>query len=343
MINGHILTGNPVTDNKFQGVTTLNQIESYGLKRPSQVENARSTDSPSVRKAKEMHDQMNRRFDAARLHRAVAYRDYIYLVEVQGTMGGTPAITLWYPDRLETNEEGVVIPYNSHLTAIDGETQTEARYMLRDGVTPGKIGRTQIKEQRDDKPETGDNRLAVTIYHGIPISHAQQILRDYNAEAHPIDPKKASAYDHVGALAQAVTATIARANVLPERVNQKGNVAGKKFVVAYQQVLSGIAGFVLNGTQAEPVTATTVRMMNRPAADAVPDRAIEEIAQVILAGHLAQAPAIVWQAAGHRLAQGHVNLNYHGALRAYEETKAAGRGGPRMSPRERLSRIVAAL
>ena len=223
MINGHILTGNAVTDNKFQGVTTLNQIESYGLKRPSLVENAKSTDSPSVLKAKEMHDQMNRRFDAARLHRAVYYRDYIFGVEVQGQMGGTPAITIWFPERLETTEDGVVIPYNSHLTAIDGETQTEARYMLRDGIHSGTVGRTKLKELRDDEPATGDNRIAVTIYHGIPINHAQQILRDYNAEAHPIDPKKASAYDHVGPLSKAVAAAIARSNVQAGEGEPKGS------------------------------------------------------------------------------------------------------------------------
>jgi hypothetical protein len=343
MITGHILSGNPVTDNKFQGVTSLNQIENYGLKRPSMVENARSTDSVSVRKAKAMHDQMNRRFDASRLHRAVLYRDYIFFVEIQNQMGGTPAITLWFPDMLQETEDGVVIPYNSHLTAIDGETQLESRFMLRDGITPGKIGRTMLGEERDEVPESGNNRIAITLYHGVSIEHAQQILRDYNAEANPIDPKKASAYDHVGPLSKAITAAIAYAGVSPDKVNQRGAVAGKRYTVAYQQVLSGVAGFMLNGAKAEPVTLTTIRLMNRPTADEIPVEAIAEIGRVILDGQLSQAPAIVWQAVGHALSRGQLHLNYRNALRAYQETKMAGRGGPRMTPRDRLARIVAAL
>lgn len=345
MFTGNIIAGHSVSSIKFQGVTTLNQIQQYGLKRPSAVEYAKSGESQEILDAKEMHNEMNRRFDAARVHRAVLYRDYIYGVEVQNLMGGTPAITIWYKSGLEQCDGGVVVPYNSILTAVDGETQTEARYMLRDGIKAGKIGRVKVgrSESRDSFPETGETPVALTVYHGIPKPHAQQILRDYNAEAHPIDPKKAATYDHVGPLSKAVNDVIASCGIPGDGVNRTGLVPGRRYRIAYQQVLMAIAGYVLNGQKPIPVTATNLRQMNRPSANAVPADAVLAIKSLIVGGQLTGAQPIVWQAAGYASSHGNHMLNLPAAVQAYEDTKAGGRGGARMAPRDRIEAIVAAL
>lgn len=346
MINGNLLIGHPVSPFKFQAVGTLNQLQAYGLNRPSSVETAKSTDASDLQQAKAMHDQMQRRFDAPRIHRSVDYRDYIYGVEVNHQMGGTPAITIWFPTPLESHNEGIIIPYNATLTAIDGETQTEARYMLRDGVKVGKVGRVKMKksEERDACPETGDNFFAITLYHGVTIEHAQQILRDYNAEAHPIDARKAAIFDHNGPLANAVQQTFDLAKIPPEKINRSGNVAGKRYKIAYKQVLDGLAGYALNGVNPSPVTAVSIKLMNRPLSNIkVSDQGIRSISQVIAEGVLAQAPSLVWQAVGHKLSSGATNLNYQAAIDAYDRTKVKGRGGPRMAPRLRLNEILKAL
>lgn len=345
MQTGNTLIGHPVSANKFQGVTSLKEIRQFGLRRPSAVEVFKPTgDDEDMLRSKEMHEQMNRRFDSGRIHRAIDYCDYIKEVEVEKQMGGTPAITIWYPGKLDLVEHGIRLPYGIALTAIDGETQLEARYMLMLGIqAPTTIGRTKIKESRDAHPETGDNPIAVTLYHGIDILHAQQILRDYNAEAHPIDPKKASTWDHVGPMSVAVNEAIVKGGVPAEKVNRTGSIAGKKCSVAYQQVLAALCGYVLDGKDPEPVTATSIRLRNRPSSEKVPDNAVLAIAGVIRSGRLAQAPTIVWQAAGHKLSHGNGALNYEAGIAAYEATRVAGRGGPRMSPKTRLAAIVAAL
>lgn len=346
MQNGNPITGNPVSQNKFQGVAHLDQLEAYGLKRPSSVEVAKATDGPHVLAAKEMHDRMNRRFDSSRVHRAVDYRDYIFGVEHQGQMGGTPAITLWYPKVLETTPEGIIVPYNQPLTAIDGETQTEARYMLRDGIRAGKIGRVLLRqdEVRDAVQESGTTNFAITIYHGVDSNWAQQVLKDYNAEAHPIDPRKATTFDHVGPLSSAINSAIVHAGLIRDGdVNLTGKKAGKKCAVAYQQILSAVGGYILNGEAAAPLTPANVRLLNKAGAKTMDDAAITQLGGIIRSRELAQAEAIVWQAVGHCMSRGQSSFNYAAVLQAYEGTKQSARGGPRMSPKARLAALVAAL
>ena len=164
---GKLLKGLSVSENKFQGVAHLNLLEDYGLLRPSVVEKAKKKDTRHdevLKDSKEMHDLVQRRFDPARIRRAEQYSCYIENVEVNNIPGGTPAITLWYPDKLELTADGLLIPYKASLIAVDGETQTEARFMLRERI-----------------PETGKNKIAITIYHGVSEDHAKQLMYDYNA------------------------------------------------------------------------------------------------------------------------------------------------------------------
>lgn len=301
--NGKLLRGVVVNDHKFQGVTTLAQITDYGLSRPSFVEKAKKKSSDKkLIDAKEMHDNVQRRFDKARINRAKTYRAYIENVEVNGHIGGTPAITLWNPNILEVHKEGIIIPYGAILVAIDGETQTEARYLMA-----------------EDLPKTANTPFAITLYHGISFDHAQQILHDYNVNSHPVNPKLAATMNHQGPLSLAVDEVLSRSGAKDDEISRHGQKATKKKPVVYSQLLYFFLGHQMNSQALNKSCAQHIKKLNSPTSPKVPGAAIEAavqyVTEVLTKFHdevnmedniHAICPPFMWQVAGAIVASGHV-------------------------------------
>jgi hypothetical protein len=348
-----MLFGSPVTNTKFQATSSLNQLEAFGLHRPTKAQSltkAMAKAEPKLASVKSKHDAVQRPFDAPRKRRAVAYSGYIENVECQGLIGGVPAITLWHENQLDLDDEGnALIPYSSVLVAIDGETQTEARYILRERA-----------------PETGDNPIAVTLYHGISVEQARQIVHDYNHYATPISEARASSFNSRGPLSEVADAALDANNVSPAMVSP-GAGATKKTVIGRQQVMLAVAGYALNGAGLErTVSQRMLSEMNRPDSPRLPMEARRAMTALITealqhgggrGGAAAsgdkgwrfsppiECPPMLWQVAGVKLSQGRTpaSLRWDSAMDAYNSTKTEGRGGARLRPVERLSRIAAAM
>ena len=345
VINGKVLQGQTVNDHKFQGVTTLNQISDYGLMRPTLVEKVNlKTGDPGEKIKRQVHNDVQRRFDPARIKRAAEYSIYIESVELDGSTGGTPAITIYHQDKLSETEGGVVIPYSAILTAIDGETQTEARFMLRDGYKNPKTG-----VEITSIPTSGDTQIAITLYHGIPYEAAKQILHDYNSYAKPVTEAQMYKFNNNGKLTIALNAASKLSGLADKHFNRKGAKATKTTKVADKQLLNCVAGYVLNGSGLSKTAAPYFKVMNTPQAADVPQVCIDGVAEFIRNAAsnptMGQANASVWQVAGVLLASGRKpeTINWAKGVQAYEATMIAGRGGEKIDVKTRLSQIAQAM
>jgi hypothetical protein len=333
ILTGNILAGFAVSDHKFQGVTTLNQSQAYGLLRPSVIDRQSKGLSADELEAHVMHSMTNRTFDKARLDNAKDYSGYIEATEVHGRPGGTPAITLYYPGELKLAEGGIVIPYGAKLVAIDGETQTEARHMLRDRC-----------------PETGDNPIAVTLYHGVSAEVAQQILHDYNVKGLPWTETKAARFNRTGALSAAVEGAIKGAHVSMDKVNVRGGKANKRTIVALHQLVTLFAAYQLNGVSAQgTVGSGHLKRLNTETAASVPASCVHDVASILTKANdnpaIGSAPALVWQVAGLLLSRNVkvASINWERGASAYAETRMAGRGGRRLPIADRIAVIAKAM
>src|SRR5262245_41076015 len=89
--------GIEIADNQASIVTTLNELEQYGLIRPTLNESARKRDLASndaLFAGHALRETVQRRFDAARKRRAVVYSWYIQAVSTGDRLGGIPPVTL---------------------------------------------------------------------------------------------------------------------------------------------------------------------------------------------------------------------------------------------------------
>lgn len=343
---GHVLEGIAVTPHKIQAVTTLNQLQAFGLVEPLKADKAVQRDmknDDTLRGAHELHAQINRRFDKGRIMRAVAYAVYINNVERDRFPGGAPAITLYHGPELTSNDNGFVIPYyGTFLTAIDGETQTQARFILRDG---GKF----YGQECNAHEETGDWPVAVTMYHGIGAEHAQQILHDYNTYATPVSEKKAATFNTTGAISIAVEKALAAAGIDEMRVNRNSANPRKNDICSYDQVMSMVAGYVLNGQGLNSnATAAVLKMLNTPGGASVDATAIPPFTDTVSKAESNDAVrgshSSLWQVAGVLMRQGRSSdsLNWEAAHKVWMDTKEPGQGGKRMPAKERLPLIASA-
>jgi len=309
---GNVISGVSVSNSKFVGVSTLNQLENYGLMRPSTVEDATAKEMRGDRRLKqanELREEVQRRFDAKRCKNAVAYARYIEQVEVGGRAGGTPPITLWC-ERAEMSTEGLVIPYGHPLVAVDGETQSEARYILRD-------------EDDFAKPETGNTPVAVVVYFGVDETYARQILHDFNAYTNPVTEKQLAAQNVHGPVTSAVAQILEQAGIALDKVNRYGATPTKKQAIAQNQVAYAVMGYAMretamkkqatcfldtlnNATTTSPINGTTV-------ADLTP-----MLRFAVTSLDARKAPLPVWQVAGVLISQGRApeSLNWAGGALA---------------------------
>ncbi len=319
MAQGNPLKGISVSATKFQGVTTLNQLESFGLSRPSSLEHAKARDMKRDHKlatAVSIREEIQRRFDKPRVNRARCFARYIESVDLDGKPGGTPAITLWVEHAMDSDQCGeLLIPYGANIVVIDGETQTEARFMLRD----------------DDDfacTDSGDVPVAVTVYHDVSEEFARQILHDHNSYGVRVSEKQLAAQNSEGPLTKAAIEIFAAADIPLEKVNRYGNVPRRKEILAQNEVMYSVIGYVLkesalekdggtylstmnNATMSEPINGDTVADLSR----------LVRIAANSLDARKAALP--VWQVAGVLTARGHKSseMNWTAGQAAYRSER----------------------
>jgi len=337
--SGNTIAGIRVSDKKLQGVSTLNQLEAYGLIRPSYLEKltqAQAKQDAKAQAASRLREQVQRPFDKARRDNAVIYGEYILMGGDNELHGGTPAITLFVPPEASATvyDDGVVIPYNQALVALDGETQTEARFLSRDA-------------NRD----SGNWPVGVTVYVGISYEQAAQIVHDYNTYANPIPEAKIGALNTDGPMSKAASDLYLNANISASEINRFGPKPGKKHKVANQQVMSAIAGYAMPNKGLKATLRSDFKALNRPVGAKNINGASTELAPFVNGSlsDAAKAPPAVWQVAGALVGDKKLTaakVNWQGGINAYDATKpprGQGRGGKRMPVKDRMQKIAEGL
>jgi hypothetical protein len=238
---------------KFIGVTTLSDLMMFGLIRPSRNDKARprdfknEDDGRSLKAAHEVREQVQRRFDKNRMERAKRYADYIEEISNGERFGSTPPVTLYCPAAGEIDAEGFVLtlPATSPLVNLDGETQTEARFILRD---------------RD--PASAENLpIDFVLYHGISQEHAGAIMHDFNKYAHPVREQAIAPLHPTGPLSSVVFEALREVNLDPESVQRFKARPNKKETVSFECLLAGATGSSL-GLAAPALNAAISRLNN---------------------------------------------------------------------------------
>lgn len=339
LAHGNTIAGIPVSDVKLQGVTTLNQAEAYGLIRPSYLERltqAQAKQDAKARAAEALRKEVQRPFDKARRDNAEIYAEYIRVGGEQGDHGGVPAITLFIPPEAQGSmfDNGVEIPYNQAIVALDGETQTEARFILR-----------------DQEPESGNWPVAVTVYVGITYKQAAQIVHDYNTYANPIPESKIGVLNADGPMSVAAHKLYSDAGIRQEEISRFSAKPSKKEKVANAQVMAAIGGYAMPMKALAANINRTFKALNRPVGAKNINGAADNLAPFVGA-HLnvsRTAPPAVWQVAGALVAEKKRTanqINWAEGIAAYEATKppkGQGQGGKRMPSKERMEKIAEGL
>ena len=215
-------------------VTSLNQLENYGLVRPTTNASARAKElknDDQLAQAHNLRETVQRRFDKSRRERAKSYSAYLDQIMLSERLGGVPPITLYCSSKCEYDNESktLFLPYRVTLINVDGETQTEARFMLRDRT-----------------PVSGDWSLSAQIYHGITEAHASQILHDFNRYAHPIREGVVAALNKEGHITRLIEEVMGENDILPVRLNRFGPKPNLKKgeIAAYRCLISAVVGAV---------------------------------------------------------------------------------------------------
>lgn len=231
---GNFVAGVSISDYQFLGVLSLDEAIQYGLSRPSVLEDAKARElkrDPDLFDSHEVRRAVQRRFDAARRKRAASYAVYLDGLAAGTILGGVPPLTLYCDSDAAAAEGGLLLRLNSKLVAIDGETQTEARFI-----------------RRGNDPDTAREAMAVTLYHGISPEHAASIMHDFNYYAHPVKEKAVAPYNSNGAITKAVTSAIIAIGLRNEEILRVGSRMNKTHVTSFDRMLAGAAGCVAPAT-----------------------------------------------------------------------------------------------
>ena len=238
---GKTIEGIRIAENLCSVATSLNQLEQYGLTRPTVNASAKAKDLKSddlFARAHNLREIVQRRFDKSRKERAEDYNEYIDAIMAGKRLGGVPPVTLFCSEPCEylSDHKKLILPYRSVLVNMDGETQTEARFILRDRI-----------------PESGDWSMAAQIYHGITEQHASQILHDFNRYAHPIKETVVAALNSEGHITKMIQTMLDEKDFTSSDINRhtpKPNLK-KGQLVSYRGLISGVVGAVagLKGLQ----------------------------------------------------------------------------------------------
>jgi hypothetical protein len=296
---GMPIKGIHVSEQKFQGVSTLDQLEAFGLQRPSRLTKARVKErdqQPMLDRQCNVRDSVQRRFDKDRIHRAEVYARYIESVEHLGKIGGTPAITMYLQKAKDSPPDAIVVPYGAVLVAIDGETQTEARFILRD-------------DENYERRESGEVNIAVTIYHDVPEEFAQQILHDYNHYASPMNEKQLAGLNAEGPLTKAAISVFDKADIDLDTVKRFGAIPGKKHTLSQLQVMFAIIGHTMKESALTKDGSSWLKVMNdATSATQINGSTVEIIGKLTASAARSdaarKASLPVWQVAGVLASQG---------------------------------------
>lgn len=247
---GKLLQCLPVTDNISIGVSTLDELETYGLKRPTLIEDAKKKElsgDAALAAAHTVRELVQRRFDGLRRKRALAYGTYLSGLVTGSLQGAVPPITLFCPTSGTQADGGLLLPHSSPLVTLDGETQTEARFALR-----------------ESEPESGEVSVMFVLYHGIALEHAGNIMHDFNVFAHPVQESKVSALNRNGALTLLVIDAIQEVNIHTDLIQRHRPTPTKKQITSYQCLIAGACGAVLGRTLTGSLNANVQRLNTQP-------------------------------------------------------------------------------
>jgi hypothetical protein len=332
---GKTLQAIEVSRHEAVGTASLNELEHFGIKSPSEMATMpvkKNTDKPDV-SAKALRLAIQRTWDKTRHGRADLYKQYLLNLSKGTIMGAAPPVTVYVDKQGHLNGDGTIhFPYTSSAIAIDGETQLEARFRLR-----------------NEEPATGDVPFAITLHHGTPEEHGIQILHDYNCYAHPIPESKLGSKNSSGGMSQTIANGVGKANVIKDvnDLNQHGAAGTKKHVASYRQAMSFVAAFAVGKDALKRNATTWFAALNSPGAAAVdggcPDRLAEMIDLAAGNMRVSLATPMIWQVAGVLSAEGRApaTLNWDAGFAAFDASAPKTRGKTKIS--DRLTAIYDAL
>lgn len=206
--------------------------------------------------------QIQREFEGAKKKNVSPYADYIVDV-AHGKPGQAPVIALYTPEELpiEEHDDGsavLQIPWDVHLTALDGETQLAARY-----------------EAQARDPETRHEMVPVDICWSESPQWARQVFHDRNALGVRPTLAISLSMDERDALTAVCREVEAQVEFFCGRVNNQRRQLRKadKDVVtitgfrgACATLAKGITG-VAFGTKPVPLSRAQAMMVSRAAVD----------------------------------------------------------------------------
>ena len=141
-------------------------------------------------------------------------------------------------------------------------------------------GKEFVKRGTSLSPDSGDVPIAVTAYHDVTEEFARQILHDHNSYGVRVSEKQLAAQNSEGPLTKAAIEIFTAADIPLEKVNRYGNVPTKKDILAQNEVMYAVIGYVLkesglqkdggvyrlamnNATMSEPINGNTVVDLSR--------------------------------------------------------------------------------
>jgi hypothetical protein len=312
----NVIYGVPIDSNRFIGKTDLNELVSAGLLRPSSTAADVKGSSDTARGGFKLRAEIQRRFDKSRSERAMAYARYIVGVQNKSIAGGVPPINLYisgYPQI----DNGVLTLTRLPMCVIDGETQTEARFIIAETC-----------------PDSFTWDFPVVVWHSYDDdSVARQYLVDCNLHANPISSKTAMGMDQTGRLTTAVRNAVEMAGLDQSDINTASDLPGTRKKISLRQCTAAATGYALNGHTYGRSYADVVMELNNPYpsspvyefnANEITGGTAQIIAAVLAAGVAQNASPMVMMAAGVKARQGHDvrTLNFKRAC----EQKFSGAG-----------------
>jgi hypothetical protein len=166
-------------------------------------------------------------------------------------LGGFAPVTLYSPfegalEQLDgTDNAELMLEHTSPLVNLDGETQTEARFLLR-----------------DSSPESGEFPIMFVLYHGISDRHAATIMHDFNFFARPVAETKIAALNANGLLTRIIIEVMDELRIQPEQVARLNPTPNKKQIASYAGLIAGAAGAQVGGKVTNNLSAEITRLNN---------------------------------------------------------------------------------
>ncbi len=169
---GQPFAGSAVDDNQFIGSMPTAMLFAL-VPDPRRAEGVASgkLDDPLIEEISMERVDVQRLFEGAKKRNVGPYADYMVRVATGQQIGVTPPIVLWTNRNLDVVDhplggKALILPHDLQMVAIDGETQTAARY-----------------EALRTLPKIRGQRVPVIIHHGRDMEWARQAFHDLNALA----------------------------------------------------------------------------------------------------------------------------------------------------------------